>query len=138
MKKYAKILTVLLCLSLLVGIITMGATAAETPKSSVFAGKKVSILGDSISTFEGVSNNTAYNSTIGGNWIYYTDGLHGVSLHDTWWQQIIDTLDMELCVNNSWSGSKISMDTAGNAAYKDRCVQLHNNQGETPEYLWVY
>ena len=81
------------------------AHAAQTATATEFAGKKVSILGDSISTYEGVSNNTAYNATIGENLVYYTEGLHGVSLHDTWWQQVIDTLDMELCVNNSWSGS---------------------------------
>ena len=101
-KRMQRVITMLMVLAMVLGFVPVFehyAQAAETAQSTSFAGKKVSILGDSISTFEGVSNNTAYNSTIGGNWIYYTDGLHGVSLHDTWWQQIIDTLDMELCVN---------------------------------------
>ena len=66
---------------------------------SSFKGKKLSILGDSISTYEGVSNDSSANSTIGGNAVYYTENNdYGVVREDTWWQQAIDMLDMELCV----------------------------------------
>ena len=51
-----------------------------------FEGKTVSILSASTSTYAGVSNNTAANSTIGKNDVYYTEGRHGVYLKDTWWQ----------------------------------------------------
>ena len=131
-------LSVLLALVLILGMIPSAAFATESDAASQLAGKTVSILGDSISTYTGVSNNTSYNSTIGGNAIYYNEGTLGVYLHDTWWQQVIDALGMELCVNNSWSGSRISWDGSGPAAYKDRCVQLHNNEGEEPDYIWVY
>ena len=48
------------------------ASEEKTVTLEDFAGKKVSILGDSISTYVGVSNNTAYNSTIGGNALFYS------------------------------------------------------------------
>ncbi|MBQ3560576.1 MAG: Ig-like domain-containing protein, partial [Oscillospiraceae bacterium] len=106
-----------------------------------FAGKKVSILSHSASTYAGVSNNTAVNSTIGKNDVYYTEGKHGVYLKDTWWQQTIDALDMELLVNNSWSGSCVFQPRKGAASvtYGDRAINLHNDHtGEEPDIIFVY
>ena len=102
----------------------------ETPG---FAGKKLSILSASISTYEGVSNDTAANSTIGNNAVWYTEGKNGVYLKDTWWKQAVDQLDMELLVNNAWSGSCVFSNQAGTpGAYVDRCVQLHKDTGSSP------
>ncbi len=106
-----------------------------------FSGKTVSILSHSMSTYAGVSNNTSYNSTIGSNDVYYTEGRHGVYREDTWWQQAIDALGMELLVNNSWSGSCIFQPRKGEASvgYGDRAVNLHNDHtGEEPDIIWVY
>ena len=104
-----------------------------------FEGKTISILGDSISTYTGISNNTAYNSTIGSNAVYYGTGALG-GYQNTWWQQAVDALGMELLVNNSWSGSCVlhtRSNTAG--AYQDRCVQLHNDStGEEPDVIVVF
>lgn len=103
-----------------------------------FAGKKVSILGDSISTFNGISNNPSYNNTIDGSAIYYPNSVR-IEVEETWWQQLIDVLDMELCVNNSWSGSAVFKERSGaEAAYINRCVELHNNAGETPDVILIY
>ena len=101
------------------------APTAENP----YAGKTMSILGDSISTYAGVSNNTAYNSTIGSNAVYYSSGSLG-GQQETWWQQAIDALGMQLLVNNSWSGSCVlhPRQGAGSEGYLDRCVNLHNDQ----------
>ena len=44
----------------------------ENMANSPFAGKKVSILGDSISTFDGVTNNPDINPTLEGYLLYYT------------------------------------------------------------------
>lgn len=95
-----------------------------------FKGKRLSILGDSISTFEGVSNDGTANSTIANNAVYYyenTVSKYGVARKDTWWQQAIDTLDFELCVNNSWSGSQAMGVTSGDGyrAWQNRCKNLH-------------
>ena len=106
-----------------------------------FAGKTVSILGDSISTFTGISNNTSYNSTISRNEIYYTAGRLDVYLSDTWWQQTIDALGLKLCVNNSWSGSTVFYPRKGETSvgYGDRCVQLHNDRtGQEPDVIFIF
>ena len=114
---------------------------SELVEENRFSGKTVSILSHSMSTYAGVSNNTSYNSTIGKNDVYYTEGRHGVYLKDTWWQQAIDALDMELLVNNSWSGSCVFEPRKGAASvgYGDRAVNLHNDHtGEEPDIIWVY
>ncbi len=106
-----------------------------------FAGKKVSILSHSASTYDGVSNDTNANSTIGKNDVYYTEGRHGVYRKDTWWQQAADALGMEVLVNNSWSGSCVFQPRKGEASvtYGSRAVNLHNDHtGEEPEVIWVY
>ena len=139
-----KALSLFLALVMLVALLPQIGlfSAAETldPVNAGLAGKKISILGDSISTMAGVSNNTTYNSTIGGNSMYYTGNNYGVTLADTWWQQTIDTLGMELCVSNAWSGSCIFDPTPkASTAYMDRCVQLHNDRtGAEPDIIAVY
>ena len=114
-------------------------------------GKTVSILGDSISTFEGISNGTAAqtsNSTIGEGSAHYgekTDGtpLRGdVLLKDTWWYQTAEELGLRILVNNSWNGTCIYEARFGSeGAYVDRCVQLHDdtgeNAGEEPELIFI-
>ena len=137
-----KALSLILALVLLIGLLpqTGLTTFAAEPAKHSLAGKKISILGDSISTMGGVSNNTNYNSTIGGNSMYYSGTNHGVTLEDTWWQQAIDALGMELCVSNAWSGSCIYDPTPkASTAYVDRCVQLHNDHtGEEPDIIAIY
>ena len=66
--------------------------------------RKISLLGDSISTFEGYS--PAFDA-------FYTpdyaaiSGVH--SVEDTWWMQVIRALDGELLVNSSHMGSSVSL-----------------------------
>ena len=63
-------------------------------------GKKLSILGDSISTYSGVSNVESPCYGEGGKFPEFVQA-------DTWWQQAINTYDMELCVNESIGGSGV-------------------------------
>ena len=108
-------------------------------KEIFLEGKKFSILGASISTYTGISNNTDYNSTIGKNAVYYTEGCHGVYANDTWWMQAANDFGLELLVNNSWSGSSLLYERNGTVgAYVDRCVQLHNDHtGEEPDIIAI-
>lgn len=120
--------------------------------TTAFSGKNIAVLGDSISTFYGVSNGSAAdttNSTIRSSVLYY-DEAHakalGVTRESTWWQITADTLGSDILVNNSWSGSFI-LDTSSNTrptpgAYLDRCENLHDdtgdNAGTKPDIILVY
>ena len=120
--------------------------------SNAFGDKKIAVLGDSISTFYGVSNGTAAdttNSTIRDSVLYY-DEAHakalGVTRESTWWQRTADALGSEILVNNSWSGSYI-LDTSTNTrptpgAYLNRCENLHDDTGadagKAPDMIFVY
>ena len=97
----------------------------------------ISVLGDSISTYTGYSNNaTDTNSTIGSNSVFYK-GSNGItSVNDTWWMQAVNHTGMKLLVNNSYSG-----DTVANS-HSTRALQLHDdtgsNDGTNPDVIAVY
>lgn len=102
--------------------------------------KKLSVLGDSISTYSGISNNTtSANSTLGSNAVYYPKNDID-SASETWWSQAAEYTNMDLLVNNSWSGSKVL--SGSGASYQSRCVQLHDdtgdNAGTEPDVIAVY
>lgn len=115
------------------------ASASETG----LEGKTLSILGDSISTYAGYSDDASSNSTIGGSRLFYPRWGMGVQPEDTWWYQTAEILDMRLLVNNSWSGSCLLRAAHGaEGAYVSRCVQLHDdtgdNAGEEPDIIAIY
>ena len=103
-------------------------------------GKNISILGDSISTFGGISNDsTNANSTISGNAVYFPK--YDITSADmTWWKQTADRTGADILVNNSWSGSRVLNNNG--AAYQTRCEQLHDdtgvNSGTQPDIIAVY
>ena len=94
---------------------------------------KISIMGDSISTYEGY-NPPDYH-------VYYTlpvAKLHGLeSVNDTWWKQVIDRLGAQLCVNNSYSGSVVACGGVKPACSQQRCegLGLENN---IPDIILIY
>ena len=89
-----------------------------------FKGKNFSILGDSISTYAGYSNDAANtNSTIASNALWFKDQSVITSVNETWWMQVANQAGMNVLVNNSWSGSEM----AGNGYA--RASQLHDNTG---------
>ena len=149
--KYAALITkfilVVLILNIFSDISIINVSATEDKKP--LEGKKISILGDSISTFMNESCGDAAqttNSTITNNRCFYVEGTNGVGLHDTWWMQVIEELGGEILVNNSFSGSTIYKPNDTNApdaqCYKDRCVNLHDNTGdnagEKPDIIIVF
>ncbi len=110
-------------------------------------GKTLSVLGDSISTFENVSNGKAAsttNSTIKDNVAYYTSGKTNVTLEKTWWKQVEAKTGMRILVNNSYSNSDIfdPKYKKNNVGYLSRAVNLHDNTGdnagEKPDIVAVY
>ena len=112
-------------------------------------GMYVSLLGDSISTYLGVSNDTDRNTHTAGNVAgyrdggYYTNDVTSVDL--TWWMQSINAFDMKLLVNHA-SGSGRLLTTPSNgtlpAYYDEKCLNLHdnsgNNAGMEPDIIAVY
>lgn len=92
----------------------------------------ISVMGDSISTFKGwnpygyavyYNEDTAYENEIS-------------SVNDTWWMQVIDRLNGELCLNNSYSGSFVAGESPSSACSKNRCAYLDN--GTKPDVILVY
>lgn len=113
--------------------------AAEEPAVAVpvtsFAGKTVSILGDSISTYQG--------------WIpegyacFYPDPDNDIKdVTQTWWMQVIQNTGMQLLVNGSWSASAVCGDSrAENSSAgcsSRRIVDLMGNTGMVPDVILVY
>lgn len=87
----------------------------------------VSILGDSISTFEGTIPD--------GYATYYPQG-DVVSANDLWWNILIKNLGVNLLINNSYSGSFVSRGTAYGAS-----ISRLNNLAEgnnTPDVVIIY
>ena len=109
----------------------------------------MSILGDSISTYTGISNDSENtNSTIQDNLVWYTGSTSDVTSADqTWWMQLANNTGMNLLVNNSSGGARVVSDRPESgketvtAAYKTRCVQLHddtgNNAGTNPDVIAI-
>ena len=107
-----------------------------------YSGKKLSILGDSISTYDGISNSTEINSTLGKNVAYYKNGSNFQDFGDTYWGQLIAQIDMDLCVCNAWSGSRVYGYGNGQTTGVDnmllRSSQLARNDGTSPDIILVY
>ncbi len=93
----------------------------------ILTGKKLSIMGDSITTFDGWSNSTEVNTTLGENALYYPNGVV-TDVNATWWKQTADITGMEILVNNAWAGSTVSARTGlPGAGWNTRPGNLHDN-----------
>lgn len=93
----------------------------------------VSILGDSISTFEGyhpVGCAVFYDRTMQAK-----NGLR--SVYDTWWAKVNQALHAYLCVNNSYSGSKVSGADFPAASSAQRTGKLHTAK-YAPDLILIY
>lgn len=95
--------------------------------NSVYKGKSLSILGDSISTFAGYIPS--------GNANFYTGSNCGVSsVNDTWWMKLMTALGMTLNLNNSWSGARATTTNGETSAGVTRA----SNLGTSPDVIIVY
>lgn len=110
----------------------------NTSIPSIDDGKKtISFLGDSISTYAGWSNNKSHNPSIGGNALWYPNTNYAganMPVEDTWWHRVFTEIGYELCVNNSWSGSKVT----DPHTYNVRSRNLHNvAEGTSPDIVVI-
>lgn len=97
-------------------------------------GKRLSILGDSVSTYQGVSDDTSANSTLYYNPYFYRDPY---PLESTYWHILISELGLELCVNNSWSGGLLSGRDDPDSGV-NRADRLSKDNGESPDIIIVF
>lgn len=97
-------------------------------------GKMLSILGDSISTYQGVSNDASVNSSLYYNPAYYSNRF---PLEKTYWMHIINRFGFKLCVNNSWSGGNLSGKDDLSSGM-NRASNLSRDSGEKPDFVIVF
>ena len=107
----------------------------------ILKGKKLSVFGASMCTYDGYSNNVEHNPTIGENKQYYGNAdsenvkCRDLAVNETFWGILLQKYGMELCVNNSWSGSKILDDNPAAAGWNTRPRELHRPGGSEPEII---
>ena len=100
----------------------------------MFTGKKLSILGDSISTYKGISNDETVHHDLFYNPYFYKDPF---PLEKTYWSLILKNLGMTLCVNNSWSGGNLSGQDNPDAGV-NRANALARDDGTRPDIIIVF
>lgn len=93
----------------------------------------VTILGDSISTFSGY-NPRDYA-------VYYDKNMQAQnglkSVDDTWWARVIHSMRAGLCVNNSYSGSRVTGEAFPAGASEERLRNLGTEQND-PDLILIY
>ncbi len=98
--------------------------------------KKVAVLGDSYSTFEG--------SIPKGNAIWYfkrnnPNQTDVNRVEQTWWAQLIERKGWELLMNNSFSGSTICNTGYNKEDYSDRSfTKRMDNLGGNPDLIFIF
>lgn len=82
--------------------------------------QKVSILGDSYSTFPGYVS-PAWNFLWYGSEYQLSEGVNDVrKVEETWWHQVIQAMNYTLEKNNAFSGSTVSYTGYNGEVYADR------------------
>lgn len=105
------------------------------PEPVQLKGTTVSILGDSISTFEG------YQAE--GCRIYFPQFGEVEDVKDTWWQQVTNDLELTLFANSSSAGATVTGDSTGTDDPQCGCNEFHTDalvgpDGACPDRIIVY
>ncbi len=121
-------------------VYTYASQAKYNYLNSVFKGKKISILGDSISTLDPYSNDYGVPRYYDKD--HYKDGYNGdatipISLKDTYWGNIIRRFDAELGVSETWRGTCVAESDQNRAMDSDKRIGNLDNKG-TPDVILFY
>ena len=99
--------------------------------TSKYAGKKLSILGDSMSTYQTIVPD-------GYSCFYPYPTADVNNYNDTWWMQVANRFGMKLLMNNSFSGTCVSTGTGNYSTTLDsRLANLMKN-GEKPDVIIIF
>ncbi len=109
--------------------------ASAGEETAQLAGKSISILGDSISTFRG-HNPEGYA-------VFFPDYGAVQAVEDTWWHRVVDDLELTLYQNGSNAGATVVGDSTGMedplcAVNELRTGALMGPQGACPDIILVY
>ncbi len=74
---------------------------------AAYAGKYLSLIGDSISTFNTITNDASLGLSQNPSYSKYTLSGAVYTYARTYWGKLATEADMELCVINSWGGGKV-------------------------------
>lgn len=112
-----------------------GQGEGEPVEAVSLEGLGISILGDSISTYDGWIPE-GFN-------VFYPFNGELTDVSQTWWKSLINETKMELCANNSSSGStcigdSFSIDDPGSGCSDGRLSFLAGSQGRLPDVIVVY
>ena len=97
-------------------------------------GKYLSILGDSISTYQGVSNDESANKSIGENPVFYHKPF---PLDSMYFMRFMREFGLSLCVNNSYSGGNLSGRDNENSGV-NRANRLARDDGLMPDIIVLF
>lgn len=98
--------------------------------SNDYVGKKIAILGDSISTYYGLVPD--------GYAVFYPYPTANIfDYHDTWWMKTIDRLGAGLFIDNAYSGSCVATSATSSTTNDERLSQFVIN-GEKPDVIIIY
>ena len=116
---------------------TMTAEAGQTDDEIMTAeraGDTFSVMGDSISTFQG--HNPA------GYYAFFPESGAVSAVEDTWWQQVAEDLELTLLTNGSSSGATVAGDSTGSdpqcGSNELRTGALAGPDGACPDRIIVY
>lgn len=112
-----------------------GEDSTAAAERDSLAGSTFSILGDSISTFQG------YNPV--GYYAFFPDYGEVKKVEDTWWQQVADEMALTLYVNGSSAGATVAGDSTGTEDPQCGCNEMRTNdlsgpEGACPDRIVIY
>ncbi len=105
------------------------------PEPAQLAGTTFSVMGDSISTYQG------YNPE--GYYVFFPENGDVADVADTWWQQAADDLELTLLVNGSSSGATVAGNSTGTEDPQCGCNELRTGgladaEGVCPDRIIVF
>ena len=115
----------------------------EHPNLTNYEGKVISILGDSISTFEGyIPKADGFNLE---HLSRYPQNNLLTDVNETWWMRVITQLDAKLGINDSWRGATVSgaapvtTGTTGENASMANLIRIQNlGSNGIPDIILFY